>query len=77
MEHLYLTIIFIFTLFFLLGSGVWIGLALIGVAYVGMEIFTVRPAGDAPPVWICVGGARRASVDSHEMSVFFDGGLSL
>jgi TRAP-type mannitol/chloroaromatic compound transport system permease large subunit len=47
MEHLYLTVIFLFTLFFLLGSGVWIGLALIGVAYVGMEIFTVRPAGDA------------------------------
>ena len=47
MEHLYLTVIFLFTLFFLLGSGVWIGLALMGVAYVGMEIFTVRPAGDA------------------------------
>ena len=47
MEHLYLTVIFLFTLFFLLGSGVWIGLALIGVAYVGMEMFTVRPAGDA------------------------------
>ena len=47
MEHLYLTVIFLFTLFFLLGSGVWIGLALMGVAYVGMEMFTVRPAGDA------------------------------
>ena len=47
MENLYLTIIFLFTLFFLLGSGVWIGLALMGVAYVGMEMFTVRPAGDA------------------------------
>ena len=47
MENLYLTVIFLFTLFFLLGSGVWIGLALMGVAYVGMELFTVRPAGDA------------------------------
>lgn len=47
MENLYLTVIFLFTLFFLLGSGVWIGLALMGVAYVGMEMFTVRPAGDA------------------------------
>ena len=47
MEHLYLTVIFLFTLFFLLGSGVWIGLALMGVAYVGIEMFTVRPAGDA------------------------------
>ncbi|HUF87412.1 MAG TPA: TRAP transporter large permease subunit [Thermohalobaculum sp.] len=39
--------VFLFVLFFLLGSGVWIGLALIGVAYVGVEVFTPRPAGDA------------------------------
>lgn len=39
--------IFLFVLFLLLGSGVWIGLALMGVAYVGVEAFTVRPAGDA------------------------------
>jgi C4-dicarboxylate transporter, DctM subunit len=31
----------------LLGSGVWIALSLIGVAFVGMELFTNRPAGDA------------------------------
>ena len=47
MENLYLTLIFLFTLFFLLGSGVWIALSLIGVAFVGMELFTNRPAGDA------------------------------
>ena len=39
--------IFLFVLFFLLGSGVWIGLALMGVAYIGVEAFTPRPAGDA------------------------------
>lgn len=39
--------IFLFVLFFLLGSGVWVGLALMGVAWVGMELFTSRPAGDA------------------------------
>ncbi|MGI9410526.1 MAG: TRAP transporter large permease [Hyphomicrobiaceae bacterium] len=38
--------IFLFTLFLLLGSGVWVGLALLGVAYVGMELFTSRPVGD-------------------------------
>ena len=38
--------IFLFTLFLLLGSGVWVGLALLGVAYVGMELFTSRPIGD-------------------------------
>ena len=47
MEQLIPIAIFLFVLFFLLGSGVWVGLALMGVAYVGMELFTVRPAGDA------------------------------
>ncbi|MCK5274704.1 MAG: TRAP transporter large permease subunit, partial [Alphaproteobacteria bacterium] len=42
-----LTGVFLFALFLLLGSGVWVGLALLGVALVGMEMFTSRPAGDA------------------------------
>lgn len=47
MEQLYLTLIFLFVLFLLLGTGVWVGLALFGVAFVGLELFTTRPAGDA------------------------------
>ena len=47
MENLALTGIFLFTLFLLLGTGVWVGLALLGVAFVGMELFTNRPVGDA------------------------------
>jgi tripartite ATP-independent transporter DctM subunit len=47
MEQLAPIIIFLFVLFLLLGSGVWVGLALVGVAFVGMELFTSRPAGDA------------------------------
>ena len=47
MTELYATSIFLFVLFLLLGSSVWIGLALMGVAYVGMELFTSRPPGDA------------------------------
>lgn len=47
MNEFVATGIFLFTLFFLLGTGVWIGLALLGVAFVGMELFTVRPVGDA------------------------------
>jgi C4-dicarboxylate transporter, DctM subunit len=39
--------VFLFVLFLLLGTGVWVGLALIGVAWVGMELFTSRPAGEA------------------------------
>ena len=39
--------IFLGVLFTLLGAGVWVGLALMGVAWVGMELFTTRPAGDA------------------------------
>ncbi len=48
MAHEFLPLaIFLFTLFLLLGTGVWVGLALLGVAFVGMELFTSRPAGDA------------------------------
>ncbi len=46
MENFYLTSIFLFVLFLFLGSGVWVGLALLGVAFVGMELFTTRPVGD-------------------------------
>ena len=47
MTELYAIVIFLFVLFFLLGTGVWVGLALMGVAWVGMELFTTRPVGDA------------------------------
>jgi tripartite ATP-independent transporter DctM subunit len=47
MEQLAPIAIFLFVLFLLLGTGVWVGLALVGVAWVGMELFTMRPAGDA------------------------------
>ena len=47
MEQIVLTLVFLFALFFLLGSGVWVGLSLLGVALIGMELFTSRPAGDA------------------------------
>ncbi len=47
METFWLTVVFLLTLFLLLGTGVWVALALMGVALVGMELFTVRPAGDA------------------------------
>ncbi|WP_114284676.1 TRAP transporter large permease [Candidatus Halocynthiibacter alkanivorans] len=46
MEDLSIIILFLFVLFLLLGSGVWVGLALMGVAWVGMELFTARPVGD-------------------------------
>ncbi len=53
MEQTYIIILFLFILFLLLGTGVWVGLALIGVAYVGMELFTTRPVGDtmATTIW--------------------------
>ena len=46
MEQLAPIAIFLFVLFLLLGSGVWVGLSLMGVAFVGMELFTSRPPGD-------------------------------
>ena len=47
MEQFYLVAAFLFVLFLLLGTGVWVGLALFGVAFLGLEMFTSRPAGDA------------------------------
>lgn len=47
MENISIIILFLFVLFTLLGTGVWVGLALMGVAWVGMELFTSRPVGDA------------------------------
>jgi len=47
MQEFAATGIFLFVLFTLLGSGVWVGLALLGVAFVGMTMFTSRPPGDA------------------------------
>ncbi len=46
MENISVIILFLFVLFTLLGTGVWVGLALMGVAWVGMELFTSRPVGD-------------------------------
>jgi C4-dicarboxylate transporter, DctM subunit len=34
-------------LFVLLGAGLWIGLSLLGVAWIAMELFTQRPVGDS------------------------------
>ena len=40
------------SLFFILGSGVWIGLTLSGVAWISMQLLSSRPAGDAMAVTI-------------------------
>src|SRR6266536_1496778 len=42
-----ITVTLIVGLFILLGAGVWIGLALLGVAWIAMELFSSRSAGDA------------------------------
>src|SRR5690349_21990659 len=47
-----ITALLILFLFILLGSGLWIGLALLGVAWIGMELFTTRPVGDAMAVTV-------------------------
>jgi len=46
MTEIYAIVLFLIVLFFLLGTGVWVGLALMGVAWVGMELFTTRPVGE-------------------------------
>ena len=52
MNDAVVTTLLIVALFALLGSGVWIGLALAGVAWIGMTLFSSRPAGDAMAVTI-------------------------
>ena len=47
-----ITALLIGALFLILGCGVWVGLTLTGVAWIGMELFTSRPVGDAMAVTI-------------------------
>ena len=62
-----ITTLLIVALFVLLGSGVWIGLALAGVAWIGMELFTSRPGrrrdgGDDLGLGVVVDADRAAAV---------------
>ena len=50
MNDLVITSLLIGALFLILGSGVWIGLTLSGVAWLAIQIFSSRPAGDAMAV---------------------------
>jgi len=52
MNDLAITGMLIGALFLILGSGVWIGLTLSGVAWIGIQIFSQRAAGDAMAVTI-------------------------
>ncbi|MBY0409502.1 MAG: TRAP transporter large permease subunit, partial [Burkholderiaceae bacterium] len=52
MSDIAITGLLVLTLFLILGSGVWIGLTLSGVAWIGMQLFASRPAGDAMAVTI-------------------------
>ena len=47
MTEVYLTIFFISVLLLFLGTGVWVGISMIGVSTIGMLMFTSRPVGDA------------------------------
>jgi C4-dicarboxylate transporter, DctM subunit len=47
MDELTLTVVFLAVLLFFLASGIWVAISLIGVATVGMLLFTSRPVGDA------------------------------
>jgi tripartite ATP-independent transporter DctM subunit len=52
MNDLAIMALLVVSLLLILGSGVWIGLTLSGVAWIAMELFTARPAGDAMAVTI-------------------------
>jgi C4-dicarboxylate transporter DctM subunit len=52
MSDFAITALLVLSLFAILASGVWIGLTLSGVAWIGMQLFSSRPAGDAMAVTI-------------------------
>ncbi|MFN9007349.1 MAG: TRAP transporter large permease [Betaproteobacteria bacterium] len=52
MSDVGIMLLLVVALFAILASGVWIGLTLTGVAWIGMQLFTSRPAGDAMAVAI-------------------------
>jgi len=52
MNDLTVTLLLVGALFLILASGVWIGLTLSGVAWIGMQLFSSRPAGDAMAVTV-------------------------
>ena len=52
MHELLLIAIFVLSLFFLLGSGVWVGASLLACAFIGMELFTSRPTGDSMAITV-------------------------
>jgi len=52
MSDVAITTLLIVALFALLASGVWIGLTLSGVAWIGMQLFSSRPAGDAMAITV-------------------------
>jgi tripartite ATP-independent transporter DctM subunit len=52
MNDVTIMILLVLSLFALLGTGVWIGLTLSGVAWIGMQLVSSRAAGDAMAVTI-------------------------
>jgi len=74
MNDLLITALLVVTLFLILGSGVWIGLSLSGVAWVGMQLFSSRPAGDAMSVTIW---GSSSSWTLTALPLFMDGGNSI
>ncbi len=53
MSEILATVVFLGALFFMLGSGVWVGASLLACAVIGMELFTSRPIGAsmATTIW--------------------------
>jgi len=52
MNEILIVTLLVVSIFALLGCGVWVGLTLAGTAWIGMEVLSSRPAGDAMAVTI-------------------------
>ena len=51
MNDLAITVALLVALLLILGSGVWVGLSLTGVAWLAVTLFSSRPAGVTPSTW--------------------------
>ncbi len=52
MNEVWIISLLVISIFGFLASGVWVGLTLAGAAWLGMELFSSRPAGDAMAITI-------------------------
>ena len=68
MNDLGITLLLVGALFVILASGVWIGLTLSNIAWISMQLFSSRPAGDRPKRVRAPAGTRTMAPASSRLA---------